>query len=291
MKKIVIAAVAVLSLGTLAACTASAQHATTDSFALCADKGRWGWKITGSTDAPGSTFRDWQTNKVLGEIIGDGNCQDGWTMTSDVDPRIQGVPTSKLNGVETSSVATLRGSHSSVVTDDAGRITASWQGFAPEVLKGRNNGSNDKWKLVSTDGVNHTYKLVKKGNHPWPKGSTYVFIDQDIIDRDFKGGTATVDPFYHDKLRYAASRDTTTTVQDFDVETTKTYSYIKTRTFCPSVWTYGYVSPAGQVVAIKQGNVGPCVDKKYVVTRDAVSNTTRSVTNVVVGDRYVTPQN
>lgn len=288
MKTFMIAVASVVGALTFST-TASAQTVVdSDTIRLCADKGAFGWVVTGVN----STTRDWRTNKALGEAIGDGNCQDGWVISSTVDPRIDYAPASKLAGIDTSSVATQTGVSVDVVTNNAGRITASWQGFAPERLKGlpiSKGGRGDKWKLMSSDGVNHTYKLVKRGNHPWPQGSTYVFTDQAIIDRDYLGGTSTKpnDAAWNDKLRYAASRDTTTTVQDFDVETTNTFTYTKTRTFCPSVWTYTFTSPAGEVVAVKEGHAGVCVDKKYTSSRNVVSNSSRSVTNVVVGDKYV----
>ena len=78
--------------------------------------------------------------------------------------------------------------------------------------------------------------------------------------------------------------------EDFDVETTKTVTYTKTRTFCPSVWTYDFVAPNGDAAGTVQGNVGECVDERVTVTRHAVSNSTRSSTNIKVGDKYVTTQ-
>ena len=258
---------------------------------VCASKQGNGWVVTGIP----AGMRDWSMTQTIGSSIGDGNCQDGWTMNSDVDPRIQGVASVGSTDTETSSVSTLTGTSVNVITNAAGRITASWQGFAPERLKGlpiSAGGRGDKWKLISSDGVNHTYKLVKRGNHPWPKGSTYVFTDQAIIDRDYLGGTSTKpgNAAWNDKLRYAASRDTTTTIQDFDVETTKTVTYTKTRTFCPSVWTYNFVAPNGDSAGSVQGNVGECVDKRVTVTREFVSDSTRSSTNIKVGDKYVTTQ-
>lgn len=258
---------------------------------VCASERDNGWVVTGIP----STMRDWPMTQVIGSSIGDGNCQDGWVMNSTVDPRIQGVASTGSTNTETSSVSTLTGTSVNVVTNAAGRITASWQGFAPERLKGlpiSKGGRGDKWKLISSDGTNHTYKLVKRGNHPWPKGSTYVFTDQAIIDRDYLGGTSTKpnDAAWNDKLRYGASRDTTTTVQNFDVETTKTVTYTKTRTFCPSVWTYSFVAPNGDAAGSVQGNVGECVDERVTVTRQSVSGSTRSSTNIKVGDKYVTTQ-
>ena len=275
--KIVIAAIAALSLGTAASAQVS-EVRTVGPNTVCAEKARFGWKLTGDA---GSAFRDWATNKAIGEAIGDGNCQDGWTMVSSVDQRV--FEQLGMGGMTSRGFSQTTVEGVTVETNAAGRITASWQGFAPEVLKGRNNGSNDKWKLMSTDGVNHTYKLVKKGNHPWPKGSTYVFTDQDIIDRDFKGGTATVIPFLHDKLRYAASRDTTTT----DYARVTGIIVRTVRFICPSQWSYAHVSPTGEMFVYTQ-DAKPCV--RNVSTR-TIPGDTYTWSRSVRGSKYVTPQN
>lgn len=283
---VVVAAGAVALAVPATAVTSSAP--TADNLTICATEGTRGWKLTGT---PGATFTDWNMNQIIGEMVGDGNCQEGWSMLSSVDPRITLGNGTQLNNVDTATDRVVTDTNTVVTTADAGRITAAWQGFAPEVLKGRNNGSNDKWKLMSTDGVNHTYKLVKQGNHPWSKGTEHVFTDQMIIDRDFKGGTAVVDPFYYDKLRYAASRDTTTVNQDYVTTTTRTYTYTGTRVFCPSVWTYTFVSPNGDAVGNVQGRVGECQEKRYTVTRVESFDRNGSTTTSTVGDKYVTPQN
>jgi hypothetical protein len=282
MKTFMIAAATVVA-GVFAS-TASAQTVVdSDTIRLCANKGAFGWVVTGVN----STTRDWRTNKALGQAIGDGNCQDGWVISSTVDPRIQGAPSSKMAGIDTSSVATPTGTSVGVVTNDAGRITSTYNGSAPVVLKGTTSGANDKWRLVSPDGNGGgVYKVVRPGNTSRSKGDTLLFTSQMLQDRD-RNGNCTTNAKWCRNFRYAASRDTTTTVQDFDVETTKTITYSKTRTFCPSVWTYTFTSPAGEVVAIKESRAGVCTDKKYTVTRNIVSNSARSVTSVNVGDKYV----
>lgn len=265
-----------------------------NTMTMCADEGRWGWKISGPSF--NSNYTDWNANTAIGEVIGDGNCQDGWIMISDVDPRIMISNDTQLNNVDTTSDRVVNFTSTEVTTADAGRITASWQGFAPERLKGlpiADGGRGDKWKLMSTDGVNHTYKLIRQGTHPWPQGSTYVFTDQAIIDRDYLGGTSTKpnDAKWNDKLRYAASRDTTTVTQDYVTTTTRTRTYTGTRVFCPSVWTYTFVAPTGEIVASTQGPVGECQEKRYTFTRVNSFDRNGSTTTSTVGNKYVTPQN
>lgn len=280
MKSFVIAVIAALSFG-----TAASAQGVTGPHTFCAEKARWGWKITGDANAPGSAFHDWHANKAIGEIIGDGNCQEGWTMISTVDARVMDeLGMSGVTGRSNFTVNSVTGV--TTTTTDAGRITASWQGFAPEQLKGRSvakGGDATKWKLVDTDGANHTYKLKKRGIHPWPKGSIWVASDQDIIDRDFKGGTAVVDPLRYDKLRYAASRDHVTTDRQHD-------RYVTVRSVrysCPSVWSYAHVAPTGEMVVYTK-DAKPCKAHKStrtVLVGTSTSSTTRS------GSKYVTPQN
>lgn len=278
MKFVTIAAAAIVS-----AVASTASASITVSFDnVCAEKKANGWVVTGIP----ATLRDWNTTRAIGEAIGDGNCADGWVVNSDVDPRIV---LDASSTVSTDNFTNIVDTVVDVTTEDAGRITASWQGFAPEVLRGRNNGSADKWKLIDTDGTNHTYRLVRQGNHPWPKGSTFVFTDQAIIDRDYKGGTAVVDPFYYDKLRYGASRDTTTTTDHFVAGTTVTVTYVHVS--CPSVWSHDFVAPSGAIVASEQGEALPCVVKVTTGMKEVVSSRTGTdVVSVVVGDKYVTPQ-
>jgi len=290
MKTFMIAAATVVTGAFVLPSTASAESnfsvrsvgpVTYDN--VCASERVRGWLVTGIP----STMRDWPTTQVIGTTIGDGNCQDGWVMNSTVDPRIQGVPSSKMAGVDTSSIATLTDTSVGVVTNDAGRITSTYNGSAPVVLKGTASGANDKWRLVTPDGNGGgVYKVVRPGNTSRSKGDTLLFTSQMLQDRD-RNGNCTTNAKWCRNFRYAASQDTTTTVKDFDVETTKTITYNKTRTFCPSVWTYNFVAPTGEAVGSVQGHVGECVDKKYSVTREVVSNSTRSATNVNVGDKYV----
>lgn len=259
---------------------------------LCADKGRWGWKIYGPDF--NSNYTDWATNKAIGEAIGDGNCQEGWQMVSDADPRIVYGGSTQLVGSTVDRDRTLTGSSSSVSTADAGRITATYQGFAPEVLKGRslqNGGDASKWKLVSSDGNGGgTYRLTKKGSHPWSVGTTHHFTSQMIIDRDYRNGTATVNPKHYDNLRYAASQDTTTTTNTYEVEETQVHTYNRTRTFCPTVWTYTFVNPNGEAVASYEGPAGDCTEKTYQTSKTVTKTYEVTGSSTHVGEKYVTPE-
>lgn len=272
-----------LILASVVALTAFAAPASADL--LCADKGRFGWKITGPDF--NSNMTDWQANKALGEYIGDGVCMAGFKLVSDVDPRIDGHPSRSTNLTGTESVATVRGSSSSVVTDEAGRITATYNGSAPIVLKGTRSGAADKWKLVQSDGNGGgIYRVTRSGNTTRPVGTELHFTAQMLMDRD-NNGNCTTNPKWCRNLRYTASQDTTTTTTDYDVETTKTYRTVSQRTICPSVWTYSWVAPSGDVVASTKAKEGPCVTRKTVSTNTVVAPSQRSKTTVTVGTKYV----
>ena len=230
-----------------------------------------------------STTRDWRTNKALGQAIGDGNCQDGWVISSTVDPRIQGVPSSKMAGIDTSSVAALTGSASSVETAVTPKgITAAYQGYAPPRLFNVTTGAMKN--LVGYDNNGRALYKILNGNNA---GNVQTWSETKLLDRSVRDGCRPNQTNNCHRLRYDSAVDTTTTVQNFDVETTKTITYTKTRTFCPSIWTYTFTSPSGEVVAIKESRAGVCTNKKYTVTRNVVSNSARSVTSVNVGDKYV----
>ena len=272
-----------LILASVVALTAFAAPASADT--LCAEKGRFGWKITGPSFT--ANFTDWQANKAIGEAIGDGKCQSGWDMSSSVDPRIQGMPSSFSKLTSSDSVATVRGSSSNTVTNDAGRITTAYNGNAPAILKGTRSGAGDKWKLVQSDGNGGgTYKVIRPGNTSRSRGDTLLFTSQMLQDRD-NNGNCTVNSRFCRNLRYAASQDTTTTVTDYDVENTRTYNVTKYRTFCPSVWTYTFVNPTGQAVASAKGYEGQCVTRSYVSQYTVSAPSTVSKTTVTVGSKYV----
>ena len=279
MKTFMIAVASVVGALTFST-TASAQTVVdSDTIRLCADKGAFGWVVTGVN----STTRDWRTNKALGEAIGDGNCQDGWVISSTVDPRIDYAPASKLAGIDTSSVATQTGVSVDVETAVTPKgITASYQGYAPPRLFNVSTGAMKN--IVGYDNRGRALYRVLNGNQA---GTIQKWTEAKLLDRSVRDGCKQSQRSNCHRLRYDAAVDTTTTVKDFDVETTDTFTYTKTRTFCPSVWTYNFVAPTGEAVGTVQGHVGECVDKRYTVTRKAVSNSTRSVTNVVVGDKYV----
>ena len=248
---------------------------------VCAYERENGWVVTGIP----STMRDWDINTVIGESVGDGNCVDGWSVVSAVDPRIDGVSS---RDVRDNTATALVGTDVTVTTANAGRITAEYQGFAPWILKGTQSGANDKWKLVSIDNNGGgTYKVTRPGNTTRSRGDTLLFTAQMLKDRD-NNGNCTTAPEWCRNLRYAASRDTTVTTNN--MRTTQTRTFTSKREVCPSVWSYEFVSPAGEVVAANQEDAKPCTVK--TTTRTEVINVRDwSTSSSVTGDKYVTPQN
>ena len=283
MKILMIAAATTASMiGSVAFADVQNMAPTSKTYTICAEEARFGWKLSGT---PGSTFTDHAANKAIGQVIGDGNCQSGWTMVTDIDPRT----TVSTRG--TGMWSARQGAVSSTVAQDAGRVTSSYQGFAPEALKGfsiAQGGYGDKWRLQSSDGNGGgTYKLVKKGNHPWARGTTHVFTSQMIQDRDSVGGTSTRpgNKRWEDKLRYAASEDVTTT----DQVVNSGVSVTRTRVMCPSVYDYTFVAPTGEAVAIVNGHVFPCTVKRSTVSMTQTGSRT-VVLDRTTGNKYVTPQ-
>jgi len=279
MKLFIIAAAAAASMvGSVAfADVSGAAPDASTPYTICAEEARFGWKLSGTA---GSTFTDWAANKAIGEVIGDGNCQSGWTMITNIDPRVnQAGPAAQVRISSNTEILDRV-----VVTNDAGRITAAYQGFAPEVLKGRNNGAGDKWKLVEADGNGGgIYKVKRSGNTSRPRGTELHFTQQMLIDRDNQGGTGATNEYWWRNFRYGASRDTVTTTS----ETTQYRTVTRSRVFCPSVYDYVWVSPEGEVTAVVNGRVAPCQVRKSTYTVE-VGSFTR--TNSRTGDKYVTPQ-
>jgi hypothetical protein len=234
--------------------TANISHA--DTLTLCADQGKFGarpgYKITGIN----ANFTDWQTNKILGDIIGDGNCQSGWTMHTDIDPRIEYGSTAVYDDVV---VGTETVTNTKTVFD--GRVTSAYNGTAPDVLKGRRAGAADKWKLVSRDGNGGgIYRVVKPGNTSRSKGTKLYFTSDMLVARDNQSGNATTNPYWHRNFRYDQFKDVTTS---HDVDVMGKQRRVVSRTFCPSVYTWIMISPSGEAVASTQGYVAPCIIKKY----------------------------
>ena len=272
MNRLIIAAAAAISTASFAT-VASAQISYEN---VCASKGANGYVISGLP----STLTDYATKEIIGAALGDGNCAT-WTVDATANIRAGGI--SHMNG----SAHVDQTPYTETTVLSAGRITAPWQGFAPERLKGlpiSKGGRGDKWKLMSSDGSNHTYKLVKRGNHPWPKGSTYVFTDQDIIDRDYLGGTSTKpnDAAWNDKLRYAAERDRVDTKQT----TVKYATVTKYVEVCPTAWDYTFSDQNGNVVAVLNGEVKPCTMKR-VTTKSEVSGSGTVTLGSLFGQKRV----
>ena len=216
---------------------------------LCAEQGRWGWKITGPDFS--ANYTNHAANTAIGTIIGDGNCQSGWEMVTEIDPRND---TSSKVVYEPVVVGTRTYYDTKKVFD--GRVTSAYTGEAPSVLKGRRNGAADKWKLVEADGNGGgTYRVTKPGNTSRTKGTKLHFTRDMLIARDNKSGTATTDPYWHRNFRYDQYKDVTTTREGdvMGVQPRRT-----TRVKCPSVVSWAFVSPAGDVVAVTQGKVAEC---------------------------------
>lgn len=231
--------------------TFTVTNASADT--LCAEKARFGWKISGPDFS--ANYTDWQANKAIGQVIGDGNCQDGWTMVSSVDPRIQfGGSKVVFDDVV---VGTKTVTRTKSVFD--GRVTSAYNGTAPDVLKGRRAGAADKWKLVSRDGNGGgIYRVVKPGNTSRSKGTKLHFTSDMLIARDNQSGTATTNEYWHRNFRYNQYKDVTTS---HDVDVMGKERRVVSRTFCPSVHTWTFVAPSGEAVATTQGKVGECVTK------------------------------
>ena len=243
----------------VAAFAAFAGNASAET--LCAEKGRWGWKIDGPDFS--ANYTDWQANKAIGQFIGDGNCQDGWTMVHTVDPRIQ-ISGGKVvfdDVVVGTETVTRTKTNTTSVFD--GRITSAYNGTAPDVLKGRRAGAADKWKLVSRDGNGGgIYRVVKPGNTSRPKGTQLHFTSDMLVARDNQSGTATTNPYWHRNFRYDQYKDVTTShTFDAEVPVMGKERRVVSRTFCPSVNSWTFVAPSGEAVATTQGKVGECVTK------------------------------
>lgn len=225
--------------------------AATPAFAdtLCADKGRWGYKITGSEFS--ANYTNHAANTAIGEIIGDGNCQSGWEMITEIDPRID---ISSEVVYDRVVVGTRTRSKTTEVFD--GRVTSSYTGEAPSVLKGRPNRAADKWKLVEADGNGGgTYRVTKPGNTSRTKGTELHFSRDMLIARDNKSGTATANSYWHRNFRYDQYKEVTTS-REIDIMGTQPRR--TTRVKCPPVFSWAFVSPSGDVVAVTQGRVVEC---------------------------------
>lgn len=228
----------------VAAFAAFAGNASAET--LCAEKGRWGWKIDGPDFS--ANYTDWQANKAIGQVIGDGNCQSGWTMVHTVDPRIQ------ISGGKVVFDDVVVGTETVTSTKSVftGRKTLAFNGSYPTVI--RNVDTGMRKKFIGTDSAgNGLYRTTKDGY--FPKGTVQTWSKDKLAGRDVKSGYTGRNGH---KMRYDQYKDVTTS---HDVDVMGKERRVVSRTFCPSVNSWTFVAPSGEAVATTQGKVGECVTK------------------------------
>ena len=224
--------------------TFTVTNASADT--LCAEKARFGWKISGPDFS--ANYTDWQANAAIGQVIGDGNCQDGWTMVSSVDPRVQfGGSKVVFDDVV---VGTKTVTRTKSVFD--GRKTLAFNGEFPVVIRNVDTGMRKRFIGVDSSG-NGLYRTTKDGYYP--KGTVQVWSKSKLAGRDVKSGYTGANGH---RMRYDQFKDVTTS---HDVDVMGKARRVVSRTFCPSVHTWTFVAPSGEAVATTQGKVGECVTK------------------------------
>ena len=251
---------------------ATSSVSSANPLTLCATKGPNGYVIDGHN----ATTTDWQANKAIGEAIGDGNCQSGWSLQANMKSAKGGrqVTTGTTKGIEVLSSETS--------TVSAGRMTSPYRnGNPPVVLKGTKSGANDKWRLVSPDGNGGgTYKVVRPGNTSRSKGDTLLFTAQMLKDRD-RNGNCTTNSKWCRNLRYGASKDVTK-------ETTETTTY-RTKTVriqvCPHSYDFLWRNMFGQLVAKVEQDIVPCRWK--TVSSSVVETMTQIGHRTYVSNKYI----
>ena len=266
MKNIFILISAVVAMAT-ATGVASANPMT-----LCAKKGANGYVINGHN----ATTTDWTANKAIGEAIGDGKCQSGWTLQSNMKSAQRSYGGTSYG----TSTSTKVSSETSTVS--AGRMTSQYRnGNPPVVLRGTKSGANDKWKLVSPDGNGGgTYKVVRPGNTSRSRGDTLLFTAQMLKDRD-RNGSCTTNSKWCRNLRYGASKDVTK-------ETTKSKTYY-TKTIriqvCPHSYDFLWRNMFGQLVAKVEQDIVPC---RWETVRSSVVETMTQIGHrTYVSNKYI----
>ena len=241
---------------------------------ICAYDRPNGWVLEGTH----ATFTDWAANQVIGEAIGDGNCQTGWSMATFMDQRIPGVMPTTSRTVVSGGLDTV-----TVTVVDAGRKTSAYNGEAPAVLKGQRDGAGDKWRLVQSDGNGGgTYRVVRPGNTSRPRGTELLFDADMLMARDNQSGDATVNEYWQRNYRYDAVRDVTTT------DTSAVYRTVTikhTHVSCPPSYEWAFISPDGSVSAVTKGEVKPCVVKTRTSTQSVLIRP--ASTTVETGEKYI----
>ena len=241
---------------------------------ICAYDRPNGWVLEGTH----ATFTDWAANQVIGEAIGDGNCQTGWSMATFIDQRIPGVMPTTSRTVVSGGLDTV-----TVTVVDAGRKTSAYNGEAPAVLKGQRGGAGDKWRLVQSDGNGGgIYRVVRSGNTSRPRGTELLFDADMLMARDNQSGDATVNEYWQRNYRYDAVRDVTTT------DTSAVYRTVTikhTHVSCPPSYEWAFISPDGSVSAVTKGEVKPCVTKTRTSTQSVLIRP--ASTTVETGEKYI----
>ena len=283
--KNIIASVVVAAGAIALAMPASAQSSevrTVGPHTICAEKARFGWKLSGDA---GSVFRNWATNKAIGEAIGDGNCQTGWTMVSSVNQRVfeqLGMGNVSSRGFSVDTVF-----DTSVEKVDAGKLRLrNWTDHpiastnpAPIIIN-KDTGAKKKFVGFDYDTSKAIYEIVRQGNvngapavgieQKW--GWNKWFSKQEMLD------CGAGDRNCH-KARYWASRDITTT----EGQTTQ-YVAVRTERFhCPAQWSYAHVAPTGEMFVYTQ-DAKPCQRKVSWSQREVG---TSNWSNTSAGDKYI----
>lgn len=284
---VVVAAGAVaLAMPATAQVTGSAP--TADNLTICAEKARFGWKLSGT---PGATFTQWDTNKAIGEIIGDGNCESGWSMSTSMDARVfEEMGMSSRSSYDSTGTAVTG---VSVATVDAGRMTnrnvvdplnvgnvntnAVKITMAPAVVI-INESSGAKKKFVKFENGSAYYRVVREGTTPGahPRGYVQEWDSRKWIEQTNALGCTGNNCH---KTRYHASRDVTTT----ETTTTQYVNVKSVRVFCPTVYDYVFTGPSGAVV-VNNGRAKPCTTK-ISTSRVAVGSSVSSSSSA--GDKYI----
>jgi len=248
-------------------------------YRICAEKGNRGWILT---DGPGAVFTDWQANKIIGEIIGDGRCQSGWTLQTKFDHRLS-------NHVEhnKSNFAMGGNSESSTVTTDAKSRTnlrfnrgLNKFGAVPESYV---NGNGVTFNFGSHDPGAGTVTYIRSTDSKSFTNTYAFFNDKDPRSKSNDCGVGKTYNKCMQNYSYNRKRDTVTTNTD---ASSAGYTVTRKRTFCPSSAEWTIVGPNGNAVVKTAGRVFPCKTK----TVSSVITTTRSnpASTSVNSNRYVT---
>lgn len=285
----------ILSLGAASLAMPAAAQVTgsapaAENLTICATEGTRGWKLDGIV---ASNFTDWQTNRAIGMLIGDGNCQEGWKMISKGNPRVleemgMGYTDRRNFSVNiTLDTSTAKVNAGKLRLRNAEDDPIAAFNPAPVII---NKDTTAKKKLVGFDYDNGEalYKIVRQGNLPsspakgtiqrWDFGK---WLQRNEMFRDyiFENINDCQNITNCHKARYWASQDVTTTEGQTDH-----YVTVRTERFhCPTQWSYAHVAPTGETFVYTQ-DAKPCT-RKVSWSKHKVDTSTWSRTNV--GDKYI----